>query len=470
VRFDWRIPLRKLLFFPVVLFFSIRGNLRYTLLAAIGMLVALIFHIVFGAISQTLDTTIRTRLIGDLPINTLHVYRKIPKQDLGILFGKKKFDGIKSQQLGIIKNMEGVKAVLPVQYLHRRASMAYKLPSLKPSLLGGLGDLFSGKKSKLSGKHLMFDTVIAGVPRGLVYSGLRSHKAFRAYKKTNPEDQSETEVVPLLVPQAYLDLMSTYMTVNGIPNSALPSLSSPNWPETDLKIKIGYSVGLKQKDDEIVDYHGKLAGILSGNRILAFAAPLAWVRKQNREVYPESVHFYREAFVEVDSSTVVDSVSKSIRKLGLKVSSAGPVARKAGRTMELVKQFLNGMSWVIIAIAMTSVFNAFLLIVTRRRHEVSLLRFLGAGRMYMIALLVWEAFLLSQLTAWLAVTASQLLLQQLNESIQDLLPAAFHSLIPAITLPDSMDIYVHSALACIMAVLLPAFWAAGNRILGSIKK
>lgn len=312
--------------------------------------------------------------------------------------------------------------------------------------------------------YLYFDMVLVGISPGLAREGLRNTKYFGPDKKGR---------WPLLIPQPIIDLFTAYLNQNKTPTKGfLPDFSGKDFPTVDLKLNIGYSVGMQSGAVEDT-YDLRLAGVLPGGQVMGLAVPLKLVRKLNGQKNKSSAWYYKELFIETESNEVIPQVTKKLEALGLTVESSSEIAKRASRTMRLVKRFFQGIVFLFLLISGISIFNSFLLIITRLRKEIALFRFLGASKIYISSLYLVQAAIVGALHGALAFAGAGYLVDYLNKKIVEW--------VPVLPLGPGENLFIlegdlltpvvlTAAGAAAASALIPAILTTRSKILYSLRK
>jgi hypothetical protein len=136
----------------------------------------------------------------------------------------------------------------------------------------------------------------------------------------------------------------------------------------------------------------RLVGISDRAIPLGLTLPLSVVRDLNvRFSSPGAADEYHSAILELSSPDSAPAVIEAAESMGLVVSDRG--ARRTADALSLLLAIAAAVGAALLAVAVLSVVHAFYLAIADRRHELAVLRALGATRSDLRGMVVAEAIL-----------------------------------------------------------------------------
>ncbi len=192
---------------------------------------------------------------------------------------------------------------------------------------------------------------------------------------------------------------------------------------------------------------------------LGVTVPLAWVRHHNtRYIGRDRTHSYDAVVIEVSGNEVGPETIAAAEKHGLSLSRRSRITRTLGTVAMLMWLALLLLAAVVLASASMNMAQLLAMLVHERRHELAILRAIGASARDIAALVLGEALLLAVGGGVVGYVAARLL-----AGLVDLVSAQFLAGIPLA--PSSFFLFpwwmAPAAIAvavgcCLLGAVLPA--------------
>ena len=129
---------------------------------------------------------------------------------------------------------------------------------------------------------------------------------------------------------------------------------------------------------------------------LGVTMPLGYVKRLNARfgARPSDAESYHAVVIETESNEAIASLAQRVEAMGYALSSKFKNAQRASLLIVIITLIFNLISAVILAVAAVNIMHTFLMLILERRHELGLMRALGASRAEIRALVLSEATLL----------------------------------------------------------------------------
>ncbi len=171
----------------------------------------------------------------------------------------------------------------------------------------------------------------------------------------------------------------------------------------------------KTVTDKVRYRHMVLAGVSDRATPIGITVPLSYVKRWNAEIAGErAAQEYSSLSVQMKPGRPVTRVLEQVRKLGFTVEDNG--AEQAGLAVLLLTALFVLVSLSTLAVAAGSVTHTFFRAIAERRHELGVLRAVGASRGDLLFILLGEAAVIGLFggafglaLAWLSATGIDLL-------------------------------------------------------------
>jgi hypothetical protein len=361
---------------------DLRRHWRHFAAAAIGIVLGTAALAFFLALGLQVRTVLLSRVF---PSDRIEVAPKSSDLDLFALRLDLGRDALTGSDLDDLADIDGVTAVYP------------KMRLTVPALASGGASVF--------GAGLQTEIVADGIEPSLVQEVVGS--AFRNTGETDGErrctenrqcgedaycdtgvglDQGVCrEYLPVLVSPYVVELY----------NSAfrrayrLPKLNPDALEGMTFEMTFGAS-SFRPSSTPAIRRLARLVGVSEMAIPLGVTLPLADVRRLNRNLDSEQAATrYHSAILEVTSQSAAPEVVEAVERRGLEVVDRG--ARQAAFGTSIVTAVLGLAAVVLIAVSAAHIMHVFSLVVTIRRHEIGVLRAVGARRSDIRVLVLTEA-------------------------------------------------------------------------------
>lgn len=139
----------------------------------------------------------------------------------------------------------------------------------------------------------------------------------------------------------------------------------------------------------------QLVGFSSKAINLGVTMPIGYVKRLNATFgKEEDTKNYHAIIIETASNDAIASVAQRVEEMGYALSDKFENAQRASLLILLITLVFNLISAVILAVAAVNIMHTFLMMILERRHELGLMRALGATRGEIRALVLCEATVL----------------------------------------------------------------------------
>jgi ABC-type antimicrobial peptide transport system permease subunit len=164
------------------------------------------------------------------------------------------------------------------------------------------------------------------------------------------------------------------------------------------------------------------------NKALDFGAtmPIDYVRKINRRFQGggDSQDVFGTFLLETEANEDVSRLIDEVESRGLTLSRKSRDARKAADMLLILTLVFSFISLVIMAVAAVNITHTFLMVVAERRHEIGIMRAVGASRWEVRRLILVESALIAlfgtlfgELIGWLGCHAANFAAARFLEGI-----------------------------------------------------
>ncbi len=138
----------------------------------------------------------------------------------------------------------------------------------------------------------------------------------------------------------------------------------------------------------------ELVGFSDKAMEFGLTVPLAYVRRANARLRGrQAAERFDTVMVEVTSNDAVAPVIHALEGMGFELTRRSRDARKAATLLYVLTALFVLISWIVLGIAALNIAHTFLMLIAERRHEIGVLRAVGATRGEVRKLVLGEAAL-----------------------------------------------------------------------------
>ncbi len=327
---------------------------------AVGSSTALI--VVLGAVALGLYRHVVQPLLPSLPLSLLKVEPRTVSLGVLAFDASKLSGGLDARAVRRLESVDGVAAVYPI------VGAAFPMRAE-----GGEGFL---------GKRMRTDVFATGVDPALVKDDIAEGEVFEAEKDGK---------VPVLVSRRLLDLYNTTVA----PAIDKPRLSPSAVTGFEFQVTLGQSYAKgTPKPQSVRRVVARIVGVSERASMVGLTVPRTTMDAWNKQQGHDSV--YTGAWVETRSPEDAGPVAAAIEAAGLKVDDT---AKVIGATLAVAAGLGSLFAAILLAFAAFGIAQSFFLMVAERRHELVILRALGAKQRDLRRLVMTEALLVGTVGA-----------------------------------------------------------------------
>ncbi|RME92609.1 MAG: hypothetical protein D6767_02825 [Candidatus Hydrogenedentota bacterium] len=431
----------------ILFFLILKSHFWRVLFSTIGIPFALTVLIAGSLLIKPVKSLLKNQMKQKIPATWIKATSNKVKQTPSLLnlFSKNQdvAFGISAATIRQIQRWPEVTRIYKTQILQKPASA-----SLKHPLLGKMGTGFR------------FDIMLQGVSEDILLRYVnKKYKA--AVRKPNPQN------LPVFIPEAYAQLVTSYAMVNGLPVVNLKEI-----PDLKLVLYIGQSI-MRTETESLSVEEAPIAGYLPSEFISAIGVPLSWVRQYHiKHNMKKAANSYDQIFVRVNSVSLATKVIRRLQKLGLKVYPPQKQNYNAMiRVLDKLDLIGNFALLLVLFMLATLTANAFIGITLRHQYEYGLFLMSGSSTIYLWGTLFLEGALWGFLYSYLSYASIEkffpVSIQYVDSEFwKGLLNLAKQEMS---TFPKVIWFFSISLL-CGMSAWLPSFLLVGRNPLNLIRK
>jgi hypothetical protein len=364
---------------------DVRRNWRHLALASVGVVLGSAAFVFFLAMGQGA----RAVVLGEvLPLDRLEVARRSVDLDLFAVRLGLGSDTLGDEDVARLAALPGVAGALP------------RMQLLVPAVASG--------GASIVGNDLYVEVVADGVDPALVQGDLMD-----GYRFANPPEEGSAhpcredgdcggdrycrqpgpraegvcrDFVPVLVSNHLVELYNGALRRS----HGLPRLNPEFLLGTTADVEVGASMFRASSRRRVERERLRLVGFSDRAIAVGLTMPLGWVQRFNERFgTPADARRYHSVVLELEGKERAAEVTAAVERLGLEVSDHG--ARRAATLLSVLMLLLALVSLSILASAAVAIAHVFLMLTSVRRHEIGVLRAVGARRGDVRALLLGEA-------------------------------------------------------------------------------
>ncbi len=338
--------------------------------SSIGLFLTLVIVFISTGLFQPMKKYYREKMIGSLPSTMIRVMatQSDQREVTGFLnFRKDAFLGISLAQARALKEKKGITGIYYTQMLQTPASA-----QVDSALFTQFG--------------FRFDIMAQGISAELARPYLRCMKNFHTSVHTTPE--GSFPLLPIIIPQAYADIIYAYSMVNGLPSFKTNFLTGLR-----LKIQLGKSI-MGFEDDFTETVYGQICGFVPDGYVRVAGVPLSWVENFHRQKKKyKSLNSYDSIFLKVQNVTLLDDVKDSVRRMGLIIPEKTGSYSSLLQWMNYLDYIFWGVGILLAILSSVAMINAFSLLSIEKKYEFGLYLVFGSSPMFIWILMFFEGAL-----------------------------------------------------------------------------
>lgn len=330
-------------FFKVLKLLLQKGKI-YLFFLLLSIFIFSSFFVFLSGIKNAINKTVEESIGSKLPPDTIKVTPKvIPK---GIFSGNIKGAEIKQKDYVNISRLKGVKKVYRVMEIPFPSSVVLKVFGI------------TGRS----------DMITYGVDYGLVKNDI-----FKGYSFSYKEGSTN---IPFVVPRGIIE---------GYNLAFARGQGTPTVSENMLKgLAFTFYAGRSsfRSIPNYIETQGQIVGISDNVPQLSICMPISAAEYLSKRLVPGYTPSYSILYVEVQSHEYVNSVIEKIRKMGFVVEASTEKTMFVENVKSFITYVMLGLVILVGVFAIISVFISIMLFVMTKVDFLSLLRLLGASKMY----------------------------------------------------------------------------------------
>lgn len=317
---------------------------------------------------------------------------------------------------------------------------------------------FSSLEVDIFGASLITDSMVFGVPKAFIEKDIKKPELW----------DTNSEPYPAIIPRKILDIYN--LTVAGPQN--LPALSEESLRGKELTLYPNYSTFFPINNSTNEKVKLEIVGFSDKVNLIGATLPLEVVQELNNKFANEKNDKILELFVETESADQTATIAGEIEKLGYNTAYFQKNLKDVEAKFTYLRSTLGIISLIILLTAAIAIINTFLANVAERRREIGLFRALGATKIHIKKLILFEAGIIG-----LIGSLAGLLISLVSSKIIDKI--AIEQLASTTFKPDSIiqitpDLILFSilfgTLLSTLAAYIPAHQAAGINPVETLKR
>lgn len=343
-----------------------------TFLTILGISIGIAALVLLLALSEGLKKVLFTNITNKNPLTQITVQTKKQENFLKLLGVDQ--TKITPAQFEEIKKLSHVTAVYP--------EMIYQnLSSLQISIWN---------------QTFQTDSMVFGIPYEFIAADIE-----KSGKNQNIDIQwkDTSEPYPIIISRRIIDLYNFTVA----PTNNLPNFSEKDVIGIEFNILLNESTFFPRFNAKTKTVKGKIMGFSDKVNLVGVTLPLEVIRKFNQEENPQYQEGYLRLYVEVDRVENVDKVKAEIFDLQLEPSSSLKEIKTLEENFKVITLSLSLFSSIILLVSGLMIANTFFSSITERKHEIGVLRAVGATRKDIQKIFLTEASLLGFLSGIIGI-------------------------------------------------------------------
>lgn len=231
-------------------------------------------------------------------------------------------------------------------------------------------------EGQIFGQTLRTDSIVLGIDEKFVHEELPE----------NVQWQTENGVIPFLISSRLLDMYNfTFAQSNN-----LPTLKESDFLNKEVKILVGESTLLPGIKNGLTILRGKIIGFSPKVDLIGITVPL-----NSLDLFGEKEQQgINKIHVEVKQFEILEDVAEKIENLGYTTDYIQKRIQGLQTTFSFIFLGLSSISMIILIVSGLSILNTFLSSVRERKHDIGIMRSLGATQKHILLLFLQEASLI----------------------------------------------------------------------------
>jgi ABC-type lipoprotein release transport system permease subunit len=417
----------------ILVFQEIKKNIPRTLLSSFGIVFLIACLVISISIKNSVSEYLKKRIFGELQINQIKI---TPQSQTSLLKFSASDVAINDAQIKKIKSIEGLENVEEVIRLNCPTSL----------------------KAGMLGMYLKSDMLISGVDN-----------TFFKDTKLKWKDFKQKENVPVVIPLFVMDIYNNFAASNG-----LPALGPKALNIMSLEMLIGRSSFVRNSKKEF-KYNAKVFGFTETITTAGIIVPSDFIKdfcKANSGDLQLVDKCYSTIMLigRVKDIKEIPGITKKIRALKLNVESQAEIAQKTEKALFLLNITLNVILGIILILTIIAVFNSYLAVVYNRSYMFSIQRMLGASKLRIVFIFVFESGIIGALYGLVGYFIGYYLLIYFTNNVSNWIP-----LIQGLNFKLGTHEYlpvaiIFSTLVSGLSALIPAIFASNLNLFKAVKR
>jgi ABC-type lipoprotein release transport system permease subunit len=417
----------------ILIFQEIKKNIPRTLLSSFGIVFLIAFLVISISIKNSVSDYLKKRIFGELQINQIKI---TPQSQASILKFSASDIAINDAQIKNVKNIEGLENIEEVIRLNCPASL----------------------KAGMLGMYMKSDMLISGV-----------NNTFFKDTKLKWKDFKQKEYIPVVIPLFVMDVYNNFAASNG-----LPALSPKALSMLSIEMLIGRSSFVRNGKKEF-KYNAKIFGFTETITTAGIIVPSDFIKdfcKANSGDLQLVDRCYSTIMLigNVKDINRIPDITKEIESMKLNVESQADIAQKTEKALFLLNITLTMILGIILILTIIAVFNSYLAVVYNRSYMFSIQRMLGASKLRIVLIFVFESGIIGALYGLVGYFIGYYLLDYLTNNITNWMP-----LIQGLNFKLGTHEYLPVAVAFStllsgLSALIPAIFASNLDLFKAVKR
>jgi ABC-type antimicrobial peptide transport system permease subunit len=301
----------------------------------------------------------------------------------------------------------------------------------------------------------------------LLISGVNN--TFFKDTKLKWKDFKQKENVPVVIPLFVMDIYNNFAASNG-----LPALGPKALNVMSLEMLIGRSSFVRNSKKEF-KYNAMVFGFTETITTAGIIVPSDFIKdfcKANSGDLQLVDRCYSTIMVigSVKDIKQIPDITKKIRALKLNVESQSEIAQKTEEALFLLNITLSVILGIILILTIIAVFNSYLAVVYNRSYMFSIQRMLGASKLRIVLIFVFESGIIGALYGLVGYFIGYYLLIYFTNNVSNWIP-----LIQGLNFKLGTHEYlpiaiIFSTFVSGLSALIPAIFASNLNLFKAVKR